>query len=144
MWGDKPNKPIKQHGVQQRAKEERVVLDKKEHVRRARLRALVNTPLLLPASPLSVRELASKLGMLKDRVLRRLVALGEPSSIQYDHLVDLDTAELLGLEMGRKVMREAPGEDLLNIQYKYVILQLQLQVQVQADGRKGRRRGVGC
>ena len=69
-------------------------------------------PLVLPHEPLTVRELSRKLGMKMDYVMKRLVALGEDKGLTPDSRVDLDTAELLGLEVGRKVTRMGPTESL--------------------------------
>ena len=75
-------------------------------------RALRRVPLVLPHEPLSVRDLSRKLGMKMKDVIPRLIALGEPASISPETLVELDTAELLGLEMRRVVERMSPAENL--------------------------------
>ena len=81
-----------------------------------RLRVLQRVPLVLPHEPLSVRDLSQKLAMKMKDVSKRLVRLGgreEYGALTPDSLVDLDVAELLGLEMGRTVKRMEPAENLL-------------------------------
>jgi len=71
---------------------------------------------VLPHEPLSVRELSQKLSMKMKDVGKRLVRLGgreDYGGVGPETMVDLDVAELLGLEMGRNVKRMEPKEDLV-------------------------------
>jgi hypothetical protein len=88
-----------------------------------RLRLLTRVPLVLPHEPLTVRELSQKLAMKMKDVGKRLVRLGgreEYGDLSPESLVDLDVAELLGLELGRTVKRMEPTEDLLEYKSRYV------------------------
>ncbi len=88
-----------------------------------RLRLLTRVPLVLPHEPITVRELSQRLAMKMKDVGKRLVRLGgreEYGGLSPDSLVDLDVAELLGLELGRTVKRTEPAEDLLEYKSRCV------------------------
>ena len=71
---------------------------------------------MLPHEPLSVRELSQRLSMKMKDVGKRLGRLGgreEYGGVGPETMVDLDVAELLGLEMGRNVKRMEAKEDLV-------------------------------
>jgi hypothetical protein len=66
-------------------------------------------PLTLPPEPLTARELCAKLSLKMTEVIPRLVQMGL-KGLTPDDKVDLDYAELIGLELGRRVVREKPKE----------------------------------
>lgn len=95
-----------------------------------RLRALQRVPLVLPHEPIPVRELAQKLSLKMKDVGERVLRLGGPEEYYNwtpETKVDLDVAELVGLELGRTVKRMAPPENLLEYRSRV------------REGRGGRR-----
>lgn len=59
----------------------------------------------------TVRDMARKLGVKMDDIQRQLAYLGDSSRAEPDLVLELDTAELLALEFGRKVERPLPERD---------------------------------
>jgi len=68
--------------------------------------------LILPHDEVvTVRELARKLGLKMQEIQKQLARLGESPSLSPDTVLELDTAELVALEFGRKVDRTRPEKD---------------------------------
>ena len=59
----------------------------------------------------TVREMARKLGLKMQEVQKQLTRLGEQPHLAPDTVLELDTAELVALEFGRKVDRIRPEKD---------------------------------
>lgn len=69
-------------------------------------------PLVLAhTEEVTVRDLARKLGIKIKEIQMQLVALGEPRDLPPETVIELDTAELVALELGRKVERTRPEQD---------------------------------
>ncbi|KAM3573112.1 hypothetical protein VYU27_004923 [Nannochloropsis oceanica] len=125
--------PSREEHHQQHQQQSRLLLQQQQHRRRGggagggqqqrrsprldrRLKALQTMPLVLPREPLSVRDLSQRLSMKMNEVMKRLVSLGgkeEYGEVGPETIVDLDVAELLGLEMGRLVKRVDTKADLV-------------------------------